>query len=233
MSAWSRILDDFLSLFYPRLCLSCQQHLIPEQEVVCLSCEYHLPRTNYHLERENPFTERFWGRVNIEAGAALYHFSKGGRTQRLIHQLKYQGAKRVGLKLGQLYGHLLRDSPHFDQIDLIVPVPLHPRRERQRGYNQAALFAAGLSQSMQLPWSAKALRRQENTATQTAKSRLDRFENVRRAFVSADPTSLQHQHLLLVDDVLTTGATLEACAETLLKVPGTRISMATIALTTH
>ncbi|MEO1516086.1 MAG: ComF family protein [Bacteroidota bacterium] len=225
-----RIFDDFASLFYPRLCLACRKNLPYNQECICVHCQYHLPKTHFHLDKENPFTERFWGRLPLVAGAALYHFSKGGRTQALIHQLKYQHKTQIGLKLGRLYGQQLVQQPSFQSVDLILPVPLHPRKKRLRGYNQSDFFAQGLSDGMQRPWMNHALVRTEDTSSQTRKSRMDRFRNVENAFAIPDPNQLKNRHILLVDDVLTTGATLEACAQTILKVEGTRVSMATMAI---
>ena len=185
------------------------------------------------MERENAFTERFWGRINIHSGAALYHFSKEGRTQALIHELKYNNKQQVGIKLGNLYGKALLTSPYFNAIDLIVPVPLHARKLKKRGYNQSALFARGLSEAMNIPWTSKALKRVVETTTQTKKSRMDRFENVRSAFKLNSPNLVKDKHILLVDDVMTTGATLEACAEKLIGGENTRVSMVTIAYASH
>lgn len=228
----SRLTNDFLGLFYPNLCLACRRNLPPADDILCLSCTYHLPQTRYHLEADNPFTERFWGRLQLDSGAALFHYVKGGRVQRLIHQLKYHGRREVGLRLGRFYGRQLREAPLFRGVDLIVPVPLHPRKQHRRGYNQSDLFARGLSETMGVPWNARILRRRTFTQTQTRKSRLDRLENVLQAFELADPGVLTDRHVLLVDDVMTTGATLEACGGLLLQAPGVKLSMATMGIAT-
>lgn len=225
-----RWFDDFVSLFYPRLCLACGNELPPLRDTICLSCQYHLPKTNFHHLPENPFTDRFWGRIPLRAGAALYHFNKNSRTQRLIHHLKYDYKPTVGIRLGQLYGKQLMESEQFRSVDLIVPVPLHPRKEKIRGYNQSAVFAKGLSQVMQIPWRKNVLARKTMTTTQTQKSRMERFQNVQNAFVLQESNLIRNKHILLVDDVLTTGATLEACAICLLNAPGTTVSMVTIGI---
>ena len=225
-----RLVDDFISLFFPNLCLACGKNNPVKKELICISCQYRLPKTQYHLEKENPFTERFWGRLKLETGAALYHFFKGGRAQQLIHQLKYKEKPEVALKLGIYYGQILKEIPHFQEVDLIVPVPLHPRKEHQRGFNQSDQFARGLSESMEKPWLKKALKRISHSPSQTQKTRFERLKNVMSAFELDQSHKLQFKHILLVDDVLTTGATLESCGLKILEVPGTRLSMATIAM---
>lgn len=222
-------LDALSSLFYPNLCLACSKNLPPSSGFLCVSCSYKLPKTDFHLHQENPLTERFWGRVQLQAGTACYHFSKSGRTQQLLHRLKYEGKKEIGLEIGRLHGSILREAPLFKGVDVIVPVPLHPRKQRLRGYNQSALYAQGLSECLRVPWQ-EALRRQTFTSSQTRKSRMERFANVEKVFELADVSAVQGKHVLLVDDVLTTGATLEACAQSLLISPDTRLSVATIAI---
>jgi len=223
-------LEDFLSLFYPELCLACAKNLPPGNEAVCIQCQYYLPKTNFHKDAENAFAQRFWGRVNIQGGTALYHFVKSGRTQKLIHNLKYKSRTQIGINLGRLYGKTLRVAPVFKEADLILPVPLHPRKEKKRGYNQCDLFAKGLSESMEIPWKKGLLVKTEDTATQTKKTRAERFENVATAFKIAAPEKLRGKHILIVDDVITTGATLEACAQKVLEIPGVKVSLATIAI---
>ena len=224
-------LKHFFNLFFPNLCLSCQGETTSYEDILCLKCLLKLPKTNFHTEKENPFTDRFWGRIALQNGAALYHFVKGGRTQQLIFQLKYNGRKDIGTKLGRLYGRQLKESPFFEDIDLVLPVPLHPKKERQRGYNQSLYFAKGLAEALGSRLDSKTLIRTKSTNTQTKKSREQRFENVLDAFEIQATNKWEGKHVLLVDDVITTGATLEACGLRLLAAyPKITLSMATIAI---
>lgn len=221
-------LQHCFALFYPELCLVCVQKKPSRGEILCFSCQHKLPQTRFHLDSENAFMERFWGRLPIKAAAALYHFIKGGRTQQLIHQLKYNNKPIVGQRLGEIYGQQLKRSTLFQPLDFIVPVPLHPKKRHQRGYNQSETFAQGLSASMGIPALPHALERRTFTETQTQKSRLQRMNNVLEAFQLRHEKTLQNKHVLLVDDVVTTGATLEACGIRLLEVEGVTLSLATI-----
>ena len=225
----SQMGDGLLSLFYPKLCLACQANQPVKSHILCVRCSFKLPQTKFHLHEENAFTERFWGRFPLEAGASLYRYTKGGHVQNLIHHLKYKGRQEVGIKIGEHYGHQLRESDHFKEIDLIVPIPLHPKKKHQRGFNQSDLIAIGLSRSMDIPWSNKVLAREIFTETQTQKSRLERLENVAEAFSVKTPDTLKGKHILLVDDVITTGATLEICALKIFEIEGTKVSMVTLA----
>lgn len=221
--------DDFVSLFYPRLCAGCKTSLVRGEDVICLNCLADLPRTNYHQIQENPIYQIFVGRANIVLATSFCRFDKGGRLQRLLHELKYKGNSEVGRKLGALFGHELIQSSLFQDIDAIIPVPLHPKKEKMRGYNQSTEIGKGLSESMDRPLITGNLIRSVHTATQTRKGRFERWENVSGIFNVKNNSLLTGRHLLVVDDVVTTGATLEACCEQLLKVPGVRVSIATLA----
>lgn len=220
---------DFLSLVYPRLCLACENPLYSHERSLCTHCVYHLPRTGYHLRVNNPVSQLFYGRVELHAAAAFFGFHKAGKVQHLIHQLKYKGAKEAGVETGLLYGAELKVSPLFGDVDVVLPVPLHRSKLRRRGYNQAACFAQGLARSMNIFLDETTLHRAAATATQTRKSRFDRWKNVEEVFALRDSAHLEEKHLLLVDDVVTTGATLEACAAQLLKIPNVRVSVAAMA----
>jgi ComF family protein len=224
------LIDDFISLLFPKICASCGNSLWKQEETVCLSCEFHLPRTSFHLSLENPVSRLFWGRVNLESAAAYLYFNKGNRVQRLIHQLKYKGRRDIGIYLGRQYGHHLRYSPFFKTVQLIVPVPLHTKKLKKRGYNQSEQIAIGLGESMKIPVDPVAICRRKETETQTKKSRFRRWQNVAEVFEVNNPGSLEMKHVLLVDDVITTGATLESCIRALSPIHGIRISVATIAV---
>lgn len=224
-TAW----HNLLGLFYPHLCPACRTSQPPHGELLCAHCLFHLPRTNYHLQVQNPFTERFWGRLPIETGAALFHFTKGSKTQQLIHQLKYKGRKDIGLRLGESYGHYLREIGHW-RVEVIVPVPLHPKKLWTRGYNQSAAIGEGLAKSMKIPHLPDGLTRVTHSETQTRKSRMERLGNVMNNFAVGQPEALTGRHILLVDDVMTTGATMEACGLKILELENTRLSLLTLAV---
>jgi ComF family protein len=222
-------LADFVGLVFPKVCLACEQALSRGEDHLCTTCRVQLPYTDYHLlpATDNPVARRFWGRVPVCHALSYLRFLRRGRVQHLLHQLKYKGHRDVGLVLGRWYGHDL--ALHNFHFDLIVPVPLHPKKLAKRGYNQSDPFAEGLAESLHIPWDANGLRRLEHTDSQTQKNRVERWQNVAEVFEVATPISIQGKHVLVVDDVLTTGATLEACAAALLAAGATEVSIATIA----
>jgi len=200
------------------------------EHLICTDCLYNLPKTNYHLENDNPISQIFWGRVEIENATSLFFFNKGSRYQELIHKLKYNGKKEIGLELGKYFASFLIESESFRIFDYIIPVPLHPKKEKKRGYNQSYWFALGLNQIYKTKVDVDILYRTIETSTQTNKSRFERWENVGEVFKIRDNITLRDKKILLVDDVLTTGATIEACAKALLETEGARVSVATIAV---
>jgi len=227
ISSW---LNDLSNILYPRLCIACGRLLQRTEKSICIYCRYDLPETGFHQHIENPVHEKFYGRLPLENASSLYYFHKSSRVQHLIHALKYNGEKQIGIELGKLYGHYLKNAPGFSSVQLIIPVPLHKRKLHHRGYNQSELFSKGLSEIMHIPSAPELLKRKVFTDTQTHKSRMERWENVKSVFIAMHHNRYAGKHILLVDDVLTTGATLEACGNALLeKCKDIRLSIATIA----
>lgn len=222
--------SGFVHLLYPELCVACGEELPSGDVSFCFKCQLKISTSEMHLERQNEFTTRLWGRLNLESGAAMYYFSRKSPIQRALHQLKYHNQPEIGIKIGRAFGKKLRASEIYQSVEAIIPVPLHPKKERLRGYNQSAVFAQGLSESMGIPVLNKVLVRRSFTETQTKKRRMERFDNVGEVFVVDKPSLVSGKHLLLVDDVLTTGATLEMCGQALLGVKETKLSSATIAI---
>lgn len=225
--------DGFLHLLYPNLCVACGEDLPAGQNCFCFSCRLQLEPTGMQLSRENEFIDRLWGRVSVENAAALYYFTRKSPVQRALHQLKYHDKPEVGIKLGREFGRLLAQTAWFRGVQTVVPVPLHPHKEWSRGYNQSAMFAQGLAETMEISHLPAALVRPVLTASQTKKKRLERYDNVENTFAVAQANRLRGKHVLLVDDVMTTGATLETCGRLILEVPGTKLSLATIAIAVH
>lgn len=221
--------SDFFSLLYPNLCASCGQALGKGEDVICTFCQHYLPKTDFHLQPENVIEKHFWGRTEIVRASSQFYFQKGSRIQHLIHQLKYRGKTQIAMKLGTMYGNDLRQSRDYDSVDLIMPVPLHKSKELKRGYNQVDLFCSGLSSTMKIPWIKNNLQRIRATETQTHKTRFERWQNVGTVFQITEPSAIEGRHVLITDDVITTGSTLEACTNAVLAIPGTRVSIATIA----
>lgn len=225
------MLNDFLSLIFPKVCYACGKSLFKREDCVCTHCLYHLPKTNFHLFSDNPVIKLFWGRTNIHSASSLYSFTKGSKVQHLIHQLKYRGKKEIGTSLGKYYGKELKMSPMFSTANVVLPVPLHIKKLKKRGYNQSETFAEGIAESMNAETSSGILIRTFASSTQTKKSRFARWKNVEEIFTITCHEKLEGKHVLLVDDVVTTGATLEACANKILEIPNTKVSVATIATT--
>lgn len=222
-------LKDFAALIFPELCAACHASLVQGEDVLCTHCRVSLPFTNFHQQADNIVAQQFWGKLPLQAAYALYYFNKGGNVQRMMHHFKYDGMQRIGHVLGNIAGKQLATNPLFASVDVIIPVPLHKKRLRERGYNQSACFAFGLAERMNAAVELDNLVRIVATETQTHKSRFARSENMKEVFAVARPLELEGKHVLLVDDVITTGSTLEACGMELLKVPGLRLSIATIA----
>ncbi len=222
-------ISDLVELFFPSLCVTCGERLISQERFLCLECWYDLPVTNFHLQPENKVEQLFWGRVKIENATAFYSYRKGSNYQQLIHYIKYKGMKELGIETGRKFGYRLAESEAFSAIDVLIPVPLHPKKEKKRGYNQCLYIARGMAEAMAKPVVSDNLYRKVFTATQTRKNRFERWQNVEGIFDTHRPEELKGKHILLVDDVVTTGSTLEACAFQLLKLEGVKVSIATLA----
>ena len=225
----SNLHKDFLNLFYPPLCAACSKVLVKQEKYICLCCLYLLPKTNFHLDNGNPMEQLFWGRVNIRSAAAFYYFEEGGKCRKILHQIKYTGHKDLAFYLGRLYGRELTGSSTFAGADMIIPVPLHASRLRKRGFNQSEWFARGLAAGMEKKVYCDNLVRYVSTDTQINKSRNERWENVENTFRVRYPEKIKDKYILLVDDVITTGATIESCASLLLSKPGVSVSVLTLA----
>jgi ComF family protein len=222
--------DDFLSLLFPRLCYACGNHLLRNEKLICTECFVMMPRTNYHLDENNPVAQLFWGRCKIEKATAFSFYNRGSRIRNLIHNLKYKGIREIGYELGRIYGTVLHNSGFTEGIDLIIPVPLHPSKKRQRGFNQSDIISSGLSEATGLTVDTKILERKVITGTQTRRSRYERWANVEGIFNVTDINKITGKHILLVDDVITTGSTLESCVNELLKTEGVKVSVAALAV---
>lgn len=222
-------LSGFIHLFFPRICAVCQTDLKHGERVICTSCHYKMPLTRFWEDANNPVAQTFWGRVSIENACAYFFFTKGSKYRPLLHKLKYKGKYDVGVALGLGFGQVLAKSELYQDIDYVVPVPLHPKKQKLRGYNQAEAIARGVAQGLGVQVKTNGLVRHEFTETQTKKTRAERIRNVENAFRVVNDEELKGKHLFLVDDVITTGATMEVCAEKLLAIEGCRVSIGALA----
>jgi ComF family protein len=229
MNLQSSILSPFLHLFYPHVCSGCGTDLVEENNWLCLKCINELPHTSFALHAANPVEKIFWGRLALTAAMSEFYFAKGTVIQTLIHEFKYRNNKDIGFYLGEIMGKSILGNNRFTKIDALVPLPLFAEKEFKRGYNQAAVLCNGISEVTNIPVLIKNVVRQRFTETQTKKHRTERWENVDRSFTINNPKEIRGRHILLVDDVVTTGATLEACGAEILRVQGTMLSIATLA----
>lgn len=223
---WLRPLTDLL---YPPLCAGCGLLRPLDQHIFCIECLSQLPETGFHHHAENPFTTHFAGRVRLLTGASFLFFTRGGATQRLLHSIKYNNQSDLITTIGRWYGHQLAQTDLWKGIEVIVPVPLHWKKQRKRGYNQSAVFGAAIGDIMNIPCYQKALLRVTHDRSLTGMNRMQRVETIGSSFLVARPALVKDKHVLLVDDVLTTGATLESCALALEKTPVASLRMVTIA----
>jgi ComF family protein len=226
LTSW---VEDGLHLFYPHLCTGCGTDLIEKYNLLCYQCIEDLPKTQFEHINNNPVEKLFFGRINIAAAYSEFYFSKGHTLQHLIHELKYKGNTDIGYYLGELMGQSLKNSNRFSSIDIIIPLPMYRDKEIKRGYNQATILSKGISNVLQIPVDEKSVSRSKATTTQTRKDRTERWLNVDQSFIINNTKAIEGKSILLVDDVITTGATLEACGNLILQIPNTQLSIATLA----
>lgn len=224
-------LQDIIQLFYPKMCVTCSEMLLYSERIICTYCGFGLPIIDVKDFQKNKVASSFYGRIPIKKAVSFLYFNKKGKTRKLIHQLKYKGRQEIGGFLGQWFGYQLQKSGRFNDIDFIVPVPLYSKRFRERGYNQLTLFGKSLSKMLKTTYKPNVLLRVYSSKTQTYKGKIERFSNVNIKFELIDTSIFENKHILLIDDVITTGATLEACCRELLKTKNITISIATMAYT--
>jgi len=220
---------DLVGLFFPRRCSGCDEPLLKFETGICLGCLMDLPLTRFHNDPKNQVARLFWGKVELEAASSLLYFNRHGKVQRMLHRLKYKHDMEVADLLGRLMARELMACPRFQDVDALLAIPLHPGKERKRGYNQSQLLVDGIRTEWPKDSVEGSLRRVQYTTSQTRKGRMDRWSNVKEAFHLPDPMALKDRHVLLVDDVVTTGATIEGCVKALSQVPGIRVSLFTVA----
>lgn len=227
----SEIFHNLMHLFFPHVCEGCGTDILNNNTILCAACHEKLPETNFLANNNNLVEQKFYGQLQIEAAGAAYYFTKEGMLQHLIKQLKYRNNKEIGLYLGRQLGNFLAQADRFSSVDVIVPLPLNPKKEKKRGYNQAAVIAEGINSVWEKPVNTKAVARKIFTETQTHKDRISRWQSMRNVFDVKNTSALTGKNILLVDDIITTGATLEACGEKILEIPGTKLFIATVAFT--
>ena len=226
------LVKDSLALLFPDFCVGCNRSLVNQEKHLCLNCSYDLPITNDYLDADSLVDRRLKARMPVAKVSSYLYFTGGSRVQKIIHHVKYRNGYALAQFLGRQYGSIVKNSPYFQRVDFVVPVPLHKKRLRQRGYNQSEYIARGMADELGAEVIADNLTRLVHQKSQTkTKGRYERFENMKDMFSVLNPVELENKHVLLVDDVLTTGATLEACGVALLKVPNLKLSIATLAFT--
>jgi ComF family protein len=222
------IKESILHVVFPHVCDGCGSDLLNIESRLCIRCLASLPETNFEIHPNNPVEKDFWGRLPVANASAHLYFTKESLVQHLMHQLKYRGNKDLGVQLGRIMGNALKSSNRFNDINALIPLPLFPSKEKKRGYNQAKVLCDGIAEILSLPVLSNVIIRPQHTETQTKKGRIERWKNIEGKFKLIDPASIQNKHLLLIDDVVTTGATLEACGNELLLAENVKLSVATL-----
>ena len=224
------MLKSIINLFFPPVCAGCHSFLVSNENVICTLCRHNIPLTNHHMNPENEAFKKFYGRIPVEYTSALLYFHKKGIVQELIHNLKYKGQEQIGTVLGEWYADDLKNTAILKSVDEIIPVPLHKRKLRERGYNQVTNFGNALSTGLNIPYNPKLLVRNIYSKTQSKKTLLSRSDGIDTIFDVVFTEKDHNKHFLLIDDVITTGSTLEACSHALLKIPGAKISIVCMAM---
>ena len=226
-----KYLNHFSHLFYPHNCEGCGTDILFDDQFLCAKCLHALPETIFFSRQHNPVEKLFYGRMSVAHAAAAFYFTKDSLLQHLMIQLKYKSNKEAGYFLGRMMGYALLKAERFQDIDMLIALPLNPKKEFMRGYNQAALICEGISEVWQRPFCRDVVTRIRFTETQTQQNRVSRWQNMEGVFAVTRPETLANRHILLVDDVITTGATLEACGAVLLEIPGVKLSIGAVAYT--
>ena len=224
-------LKDFFSLIYPELCSVCSRSLFKHEKVICTKCYHHLARAYFAIDPRNPAARVFWGRVPLQRVVVAFLYNKGNALQQLIHTFKYRGHKQIGIFLGEELGKEINSIDELKDISYIIPVPLHPKKKKKRGFNQSEVIANGIANKLGAQVNTNILIRRSFSSTQTRKSKFERWQNVENIFELTSPEAIENKHILLVDDVITTGATMEACVQCLLRAKGVKISVGAVAYT--
>lgn len=227
------IKDAVMHLAFPQVCEGCGLDLPESTQLLCLRCLSSLPATNFHMYPNNPIEKTFWGRLPVTYATAQFYFTRESLIQQLMHRFKYKGNRELGLFLGKLMGHALSGSNRFSHLDAVIPLPLFAAKERRRGFNQATILCQGIAEILDIPVLQNTIRRTSFTETQTKKGRIERWQNMEGRFELVNPQIVKGRHVLLVDDVITTGATLEACGRELLKADGLRLSIASLCFSSN
>jgi ComF family protein len=230
MNFTSTFFNDLLNLLYPHICVGCGSDLFPK-DVLCYECINNMPVTNFYRHRDNPVEKIFWGRLPVASGLAYAYFTKGSVIQNMLHELKYRGNTEIGFFMGRLMGEQLRNKIAGETIDGLIPLPLFAKKQKLRGYNQAELICEGMSSIAGISVMNDVIIRRKSTESQTRKGRTDRWKNMQSKFEIINADRIIDRHVMIVDDVITTGATVEACGLELLKVRGVRLSISAFAYT--